>query len=104
MRKIIFLNELGEFFADMRFADWSTGGRGKNYPVVMELRSKDGLHFILSLFVVNQHFRNTARKEDAANTAFRLGRFEDTDSFAEFTLGREDKKDVFSIKSFDGLL
>ena len=97
IRKIIILDELGEFFADMRFADRSTGGRGKNYPIVMELRSKDGHHFILILFVVDQHFCNTSRQEDAANTAFRLGRFEDTDSFAEFTLGREDKKDVFPI-------
>ena len=102
--KIIITDQLCKSFADLCFTDRCSGGRCEDNSIVMEFRSKKCFHFILGLFVANQHFCNTARKENTADTGFRLGCFENANSFVEFALGREDKNNVFSIKSFNGLL
>ena len=67
--------------------------------------------------MANQHFCNAARKENASDTGFRFGRFENASdtgfrfgrfenaySFVEFALGREDKNNFFSVKSFNSFL
>ena len=102
--KIIVADQLCKSFADLGFTDRCTGGGGKDNSIVMKFRSKKCFHFILGFFVANQHFCNAARKENAADAGFRLGRFENANSFVEFALGREDKNNVFSVKSFNGLL